>query len=285
MFPVEKEMMMSVVNEGVLQQSRLGSDRKVHNEVSPAPSTVSREQGMFATAILEEDAGTRGKRAARTGAALVLQIAIVGTLVLLPLFFTEGLDLYKMNTTLLVAPPPPSAPPPPMARAQAVTSKPTLMKAQLTAPTVIPKKIAVAVPDAGAAPSLAGMQGGVVGGVGDVLGGAVAGPPPPPPAAAPVERPKGPIRIYSGMKEPELLYAPPIVYNPIAKAAHVSGTVMVEAIIDEKGNVTQVHVISGPPLLLQSAIDAVAGRRYAPTILDGEPVSIRLEVRVDFRMS
>jgi periplasmic protein TonB len=274
---------MSAVNEGVLQQSRLGSERQAHREVAPALSEVSPKRSMFSTAILEEDARTRGKRAARTGVAIVLQIAVVATLVLLPLFFTEGLDLYKMNTMLLVAPPPPAAPPPPTAHAQAVTPKPTLIRAQLTAPTVIPKKIALAAPDAASAPAIAGMQGGVVGGVGDVLGGAVAGPPPPPPAA--VQRPKGPIRIYSGMKEPELLYAPPIVYSPIAKAAHVSGTVILDAIIDEKGSVTQVHVISGPPLLLQSAINAVTGRRYAPTILDGEPVSIRLNVKVDFRMS
>jgi periplasmic protein TonB len=273
---------MSVVNEGVLQQSTLASDRKALRNVPPAPPAVSR-QGMFATAIIEEDARTRGKRAARTGVALALQIAIVGTLLLLPLFFTEGLDLYKMNTALLIAPPPPAAPPPPVAHVQSVTPKPTLMKAQLTAPTVIPKKISAAAPQAPAPPSIAGVQGGVVGGVGDVLGGAVAGPPPPPPAA--VEKPKGPIRIYSGMKEPQLLYSPPVVYSPIAKAAHVSGTVVLEAVIDEKGNVTQVHVISGPPLLLQSALNAVSGRRYAPTILDGQPVSIRLNVRVDFRLS
>jgi len=133
------------------------------------------------------------------------------------------------------------------------------------------------------APSVAGMQGGVPGGVGDILGGAVTGPPPPPPTAA--ERPKGPIRITSGMKEPRLLYEPPVVYSPIARQAHVSGSVIIEAIIDEQGNVIQVQAISGPPLLLESAMKAVAGRKYEPTILDGQPVAIRLNVRVDFRMS
>lgn len=275
---------MSVVNPGVLEQSRLGSDRKSRSEVSPVPSPVFRKPVMFATAIIEEDASARGRRVARTGLAVALQIAIVAALILLPLIFTEGLDLYKENNMMLVAPVPPAAPPPPAPHIQSATPKPTLMKAQLTAPTVIPKKVAVTAPDAPSAPALAGMQGGVVGGVGDVLGGAVTGPPPPPPAA-PSERPKGPIRIYSGMKEPQLLYSPPIVYNPIARAAHVSGTVVVEAIIDEKGNVTQVHVISGPPLLLQSAINAVVGRRYEPTILDGEPVSIRLNVKVNFSLS
>jgi periplasmic protein TonB len=278
MFPVEKEMMMSALNEGVFRQSSSDSGRKPLHFVAP-PRSATRNPNVFANAILEEDPRTRGRRAAQTGLALALQLAIVGTLLLVPLLFTEGIDLYKFNTTLLLAPPPPAAPPPPM-RAQAVVPKQSFIKAQLTAPTVIPKRIAETVPDAGSmAPAMAG---GVPGGVGDVLGGSVTGPPPPPPVA--VERPKGPIRIFSGMKEPRLLYEPPLVYSPVAMQAHVSGTVVLEAIIDEHGNVTQVQVISGPPLLLNSAIKAVAGRKYEPTILDGQPVSIRLNVKVDFRL-
>jgi protein TonB len=283
MFPVEKEMMMSALNEGVFQQSSPDSGHEPLHVVSSSPRSASRDQNVFASAMLEEDPRARGKRAAQTGLALAVQVAIVGALLLVPVIFTEGIDLYKFNATLLVAPPPPAAPPPPM-HAQTAVPKQSFIKAQLTAPTVIPKKIVEAVPDAGSmAPAIAGMQGGVPGGVGDVLGGSVVGPPPPPPAA--VEKPKGPIRIFSGMKEPRLLYDPPVVYSPIARQAHISGTVILEAVIDERGNVTQVQVISGPPLLLNSAIKAVEARRYEPTVLDGQPVSIRLNVRVDFRMT
>jgi protein TonB len=279
MFPVEKEMTMSALNQGVFKLSSLDSHRKPLHVVASPP----RNQNVFATAILKEDPGARGKRAVQTGLALAVQLAIVGALLLVPLFFTEGIDLYKFNTTLLVAPPPP-APPPPMVRAQTVVPKQSFIKAQLTAPTVIPKRIAEAVPDAGSmAPAIAGMASGVPGGVGDVLGGSITPPPPPPPAAA--EKPKGPIRIFSGMKEPRLLYEPPLAYSPVARAAHISGTVVVEAVIDEHGNVTQVEVISGPSLLVDSALKAVAGRRYEPTILDGQPVSIRLTARIVFRMS
>ena len=277
---------MSALNEGVFQQSSSDSSRKSrhnHNTVASFPSSAPRDQNVFASAILEEDPRARGKRAAQTSLALAVQVAIVAALLLVPLIFTEGIDLYKFNTTLLVAPPPPAAPPPPM-HAQTAVPKQSFIKAQLTAPTVIPKKIAETVPDAGSmAPAIGGVQGGVPGGVGDVLGGSVAGPPPPPPVAA--ERPKGPIRIFSGMKEPRLLYEPPVVYSPIARQAHISGTVVVEAIIDEHGNVIQVQVISGPPLLLDSAIKAVTGRKYEPTILDGQPVAIRLTAKVVFRMT
>ncbi|MFZ0786843.1 MAG: energy transducer TonB [Candidatus Acidiferrales bacterium] len=275
---------MSAVNQGALQQDSLGPSEPVKRPFAvPAPAS-SRKQGFLSTAIIEEDARSKGKRAAQTGLAFAIQLAVVGGLLLIPLFFTEGIDLYKVNSAILIAPPPPAAPPPPMARAQAVAPKPTFIKAQLTAPTVIPKKIAENVADAAAmAPTISsGMAGGVPGGMGDVLGGVgTVAPPPPPPA----ERPKGPIRITSGMKEPTLLYEPPVVYSPIARLAHVEGTVVVEAIIDEQGNVTQVHLISGPPLLVPGAMKAVAARKYAPTVLDGQPVAIRLTVKVDYHLS
>jgi periplasmic protein TonB len=275
---------MSAVNQGALPQSSLGSSDTAQGPFAVLAPLTPRKHGLFSTAIIEEDARSRGKRAAQTGFALAIQLAVVGGLLLIPLFFTEGIDLYKVHTAMLIAPAPPAAPPPPMAHAENVAPKPSFIKAQLTAPTVIPKKIAQDVADAGsAAPAIAGMAGGVPGGMGDVLGGIVSGPPPPPPPAA--EKPTGPIRITSGMKQPELLYEPPVVYSPIARLAHVEGTVVVEAIIDEQGNVTQVHLISGPPLLVPGALKAVAARKYAPTILDGQPVAIRLMVRVDYRLS
>ena len=273
---------MSAVNQGALQQSGIGpssSDPAKRPFAVPAPA----KHGLFSTAIIEEDARAKGKRAAQTGFALALQIAIVGALLLIPLIFTEGMDLYKVNSAILIAPPPPAAPPPPMVHAQAVAPKPSFIKAQLTAPTMIPKKIATVADVSAAAPAVTGgMVGGIPGGMGDVLGGIATGAPPPPPPAA--ERPKGPIRITTGMKEPQLLYAPPVVYSPVARLAHVEGTVIVEAIIDEQGNVTQVHLLSGPPLLVDGAMKAVAARRYAPTILDGQPVAIRLTVKVDYRL-
>jgi len=160
--------------------------------------------------------------------------------------------------------------------------KPSLLHAALTAPTVIPKKVVESASDTGeAAPVISEMTGGVPGGVGDVLGGSLTGAPPPPPVA----KPKEPVRIFTGMKEPALLYAPPVQYPPIARQAHVSGTVVIEAVIDDQGNVTQVKVVSGPALLLNAALKAVSERKYQPTILDGMPVSIRFDVKVQFNLS
>jgi periplasmic protein TonB len=261
---------MSTVNGSALEQQNLLVG-------------AMRRQNYFADAILDASSGTKAKRAAHTGVALAIQAGVVVLLLLAPLFFTKGLDMYQLNRTLLVAPPPPAAPPPPMQHAQVMPKQSSFMHAQLSAPTIIPAKIAVtAAPDAGA-PAVSEMAGGVPGGMGGVLGGELGGPaPPPPPVAA---RPKGPVRISEGMKQPRLVYGPPADYPALARQAHIAGSVFIEAVIDEHGNVTQVHVISGPALLLGAAMRAVAQRKYEPTVLDGEAVAIELKVEVAFHLS
>jgi periplasmic protein TonB len=277
----KKEMKMSAANEGALHQQNLGLTPK-SRALPVTPPVLRANTGVFATALIEEDARSRGKRAAQTGIAMAVQVAIVCALLIVPLFVTEAIDLHKIEKTMLIAPPPPAAPSPPVVHSQPVAPKQTFMHPLLTAPTVIPKQIAQTASDIGAAAPSISDVGGVAGGTGDVLGASL-GPAPPPPAA--VSRPKGPIRISTGMKEPRLLFAPPVVYSPIAKQAHIEGVVVLEAVIDEQGNVTHVQVISGPALLLSSAMKAVAERRYEPTLLDGEPVAIRLDVKVQFRLS
>ncbi len=272
---------MSAIDSGALQQHGIGLDRSARRTIPTSPPSAGHAPLVFA--LIEEDALAKGKRVARTGLALGIQILIVGVMLLVPLLVTEAIDLHQFDKTLLIAPPPPAAPAPPVAHAQTVAPKISILHPQLTAPTIIPKKIIETASDlGGAAPSISD-SGGVAGGTGDVLGASLAAVAPPP-AAAP-ERPKGPIRISSGMKEPRLLSSPPLEYSPIARTARVQGTVTLEAIIDERGNVTEVRALSGPALLFQSAIKAVAGRKYEPTYLDGQPVAIRLDVTVNFHLT
>jgi protein TonB len=269
---LEKEMPMSA-NSGVLQQAGL------HSRFPTSPPPTAREKSLV-FALVEEDSASRAKRVARAGLALLLQGLIVGTMLLIPFVVTEAIDLHQFNMTLLIAPSPPPAPP--VVRAQPAAPKLALLRPLLTAPTIIPKKME-GVSDLGsAAPAISDVSG-IAGGTGDVLGASLVAVAPPPPAAA--ARSKGPIRISSGMKEPRLLYAPPLEYSAIARQARVQGTVLLEAIIDEQGNVTQVRAIGGPALLFQSAIKAVVGRKYEPTYLDGQPVAIRLGVTVNFHLT
>jgi len=108
---------------------------------------------------------------------------------------------------------------------------------------------------------------------------------PPPLPVSIAEGPRKPVRVGGVVKPPRLLFGPDPDYPALAKQTYVSGVVVIEAIIDEHGNVTEMHVISGHPLLISSAMAAVSKRKYEPTILDGEPTPIDLRVEISFRMS
>jgi periplasmic protein TonB len=121
--------------------------------------------------------------------------------------------------------------------------------------------------------------------VGDGRGllGSLAGPaqafvPPPPPA------PVVPVRPGGDLKPPaRTVYVAP-TYPPLAKAAHVDGSVILEATIDEAGIVRDIRVLRSQPMFDQAAIDAVRQWRYAPTRLNGVAVPVILSVTVMFTM-
>jgi protein TonB len=73
-------------------------------------------------------------------------------------------------------------------------------------------------------------------------------------------------------------------YPPIAKAARVSGTVILQATISKTGTITNLRVVSGPPMLQQSAMDAVRSWRYRPYLLNGDPVEVETTVNVVFSL-
>lgn len=63
----------------------------------------------------------------------------------------------------------------------------------------------------------------------------------------------------------------PLVYPAIAKAAHVEGTVVVEMKLGKRGEVVSTHPVSGPPMLIQAAVDSVKQWRFRPFLRNGEP--------------
>ena len=66
---------------------------------------------------------------------------------------------------------------------------------------------------------------------------------------------------------------------------HMQGVVIIDAIVDEQGNVVEAKIVSGPPLLIQSALDAVKKWKYEPTYLNDQPVPVQLNVTVTFRLA
>ncbi len=111
-------------------------------------------------------------------------------------------------------------------------------------------------------------------GVLGAIGGAPGAPPP---------RPA--LRVSAGVEPPRKLHDAIPVYPALALAARVEGRVLVECVIGTDGRVTDVRVVQGHPLLGEAAAGAVRQWRYAPTLLNGEPVAVIMTVTVDFKLS
>ena len=74
------------------------------------------------------------------------------------------------------------------------------------------------------------------------------------------------------------------VYPHIAVMTKTQGSVVVEAMISKAGRIESAHVTSGPPMLRQAALDAVAAARYRPYLLSGEPVEVETTITVVFKL-
>ncbi|MFZ0921965.1 MAG: energy transducer TonB, partial [Candidatus Acidiferrales bacterium] len=103
-----------------------------------------------------------------------------------------------------------------------------------------------------------------------------------PQQAQPAPQDSGRVHLAGNVIAAKLIHMVPPVYPEIAKVAHVSGTVVLHAIIAKNGNVQEITVISGPSLLRQAAIDAVKQWQYQTTLLNGEPVEVDTTVSVVF---
>jgi protein TonB len=102
---------------------------------------------------------------------------------------------------------------------------------------------------------------------------------PPPPAATPTP-PRAP--ISGGVLNGKAISLPKPAYPPIARAAHASGTVVVQVLIDENGNVVSAHAVSGHPLLQAVAVGAARQARFSPTKLSGQPVKVTGVIQYNF---
>jgi len=250
---------------------------------------------MFEQSLLE------GSKTAKPWTILVsfgIQVFLIGIAILIPLIYYDALPRTQL-TSFLVAPPPPPPPPPPPAAVvpKAVKIIPRQFDAgKLMAPKIIPKQVAVIKeeelpPSGGAVGVVGGVPGGVPGGtaggvIGGIIGSVSAAPPPPPPPVK-VEAPKAPTRIRVGgnVQQANLIRKITPIYPPLAKQARISGTVRFTAIIGKDGAIQNLQLVSGHPLLVPAAQDAVKQWMYRPTLLNGEPVEVITQIDVNFTLS
>jgi protein TonB len=95
---------------------------------------------------------------------------------------------------------------------------------------------------------------------------------------------EAPLRVGGDVTSPRKVSGAPPVYPDIARRAGIQGIVIIETIIDADGNVTNLSVLKGEPLLNQAAVDAVATWKFRPATLQGRPVKVRYTLTVDFRL-
>ncbi|HSL84528.1 MAG TPA: TonB family protein [Thermoanaerobaculia bacterium] len=112
----------------------------------------------------------------------------------------------------------------------------------------------------------------------DVIFDIPEGPPPSP-------EPEGPIQVGGDVQAPVKVYNPQPQYTEIARKARLQGVVIVQAIIDKEGNVTNVKVLKGLGMGLdQAAVDAIKKWRFEPATLHGKPVAVYYNLTVNFRL-
>lgn len=109
-------------------------------------------------------------------------------------------------------------------------------------------------------------------------------PPPPPPIKKEVVKPAESRTVSKGVINGQATYLPRPAYTPLARAAHASGLVTVQVLIDENGKVISAHALNGHPLLLREAVQAAYQARFTPTMLSNQAVKVSGVITYNFVM-
>jgi protein TonB len=244
------------------------------------------EDTMFADSLLDSHWGNRSRRGWTTLASFGLQAVAVVIVVSVPMLYTEGLPkLHLVSVGTPIGPPP---------GRRATTNqhpptghRPTKLRPNVfTAPPEIPQGVSHE-PDLPPVEGTHDCPACVDGGFGTpgvnnpIIGSIGSAAPDVPPPPKPVARPPRASRIMEG----NLIHKVQPVYPPMARAVRVQGTVVLKAIISKSGGIENLQVLSGHPMFVKAAIDAVSQWRYRPYILNDEPVEVETQITVNFLLS
>jgi protein TonB len=254
---------------------------------------------MFEQSLLENAAQRGWKKALAVVISTTFQVSLLMILVVMPLIFPESLPkVVQWTGTYITIPQPPEPITERLPRHRPVGGvgiyRPPLDHNPWSEPTGIAKDIDMRpdpAPLGDGPPDLRAT--GDIGG-NDRFARAIAGlpnnliatlrppvrvvdhPRDPPPAAA----------IYVSAIDPaKILNRVQPNYPPLARQTHTQGTVFLEAVIGKTGLLERLRVISGHPLLVPAALEAVNQWRYRPTVLNGEPVEVITTIEVHFTLN
>jgi protein TonB len=238
---------------------------------------------MFEDSLVESSGKLAGGKAWTTAASFAVQILLSGTVILISLIYTEALPQQRL-IDILQAPAPLKV---------AVASRAVASSAKQTSefdhnvlqlPREIPKSIAMVRDEAPPPGNAGGIAGDRPGGISDgSMGGVVELL-----RSSPVVLPKAAVqklRVSSGVAQGLLLRKVDPQYPSLARQARIQGTVVLQAIIGKDGTVQNLRAISGHPMLIQSAVDAVKQWLYKPYYLNGEPIEVETQINVNFTLS
>jgi protein TonB len=252
-------------------------------------------RALFQDSLLASGRPPKTHRGWTVMLSFLLQGLLLAGVAILPMLFVESLPARQL-VSYLVAPPPPPPPPPAPAPAVARHVLPkidtNIINGRLRTPTRIPQRVAMIKESAAPPPvvSSGGVVGGVPGGIpggtlGGVMGGILSS------TAHPIltVKPKAPIppariRVSQGVSRGLLIQRVEPVYPAMAKLARVQGQVVLHAIISRQGTIEDLQVVSGHPMLINAAMEAVRQWRYRPYRLNGQPVEVDTIITVNFQL-
>ncbi len=252
-------------------------------EEQPIPARV-----LFSDSLLESGARERKRRSFATTISFAFQCVLLGIMLIVPLMFTEALPTQQLLTFLIAPPPPPPPPPPPAAVVKVVRQTDVMNNGQLRTPTRIPQKVEIIREEEAPPPMNSGVVGGVPGGIpggqlGGVIGGIISSTPTA--IAIPKLEPVKRIRVSQGVTRGMVIHKVEPAYPPIARGARIAGVVQLKAIVGKDGDIKELQVVNGHPMLIPAALDAVKQWRYRPYLLNGEPVEVETNITVTFQLS
>jgi protein TonB len=244
---------------------------------------------MFAESMLETSWAQRTQRSWTTLTSFALQAAVLGGLLTISLMRTVEVP----ETRVLQPPISWGAPPPPL-RNIAREHTTHLVQSNLSdniliAPPSIPHQIRmideIEPPPQVPYNTTEGVNGGTGNGSRQGVWGAineslshVAAPAAPAAASKPAFR-------TSSMLQGSLIRRVDPVYPPLARSARIQGQVVLAAIISKAGSIEHLQVLSGHPLLVSAAVDAVSQWRYRPYVLNGDVIEVETQITVNFKLN
>jgi protein TonB len=219
------------------------------------------------------------------GISLAIEVLILGLLVAAPLFSSIAQPQFRpmLPTQLTFFHPGPRTKVGDRAAAQTITRRPQiadpyqqilLVRTVANAPS---QEITRDPVGEGMEPYIPGTEAMPIGQVTQLINES-------PKVPRPVQQEKHPVKLSEGVLQAQLLNRIEPRYPSIAVQTKTEGTVVLHAFISRDGRITSLEVISGNPLLIHAALEAVQQWRYRPTMLSGEPVEVETTITVAFRL-